>query len=63
MRFTIVVLLLAGASATANTEIHLFVSGVFLGFGVAGAGINALAGQAGARLLEQIPPDCSLLAG
>lgn len=32
---------------TANTEIHLFVSGVFLGFGVAGAGINALVGAVG----------------
>lgn len=32
---------------TATSEYHLFVSGVFLGFGVAGAGINALVGTVG----------------
>lgn len=29
---------------TAKSELHLFISGIFLGFGVAGAGINALVG-------------------
>ncbi|MGI9425509.1 MAG: MFS transporter [Hyphomicrobiaceae bacterium] len=32
---------------TATSELHLYVAGIFLGFGVAGAGINALVGAAG----------------
>lgn len=32
---------------TATTELHLYIAGIFLGFGVAGAGINALVGAAG----------------
>lgn len=31
----------------ATTEVHLFVSGVFMGFGVAGAGVNAVVGAVG----------------
>lgn len=31
----------------ASSDIHLFISGVFLGFGVAGAGVNAMVGAVG----------------
>ena len=38
---------------TATSDVHLYISGVFLGFGVAGAGINALVGAVG----RAAPPD------
>ena len=42
----------------ATTDIHLYVSGAFLGLGVAGAGINALVGAVG----RASPPDQRALA-